>query len=64
MEPRQEHEKKATKPRPEEKKPRRFRLIKLEERIAPAQGGVTSPGQGCISHFCITDRCRTFGCGL
>ena len=33
MGPRQEEEKKAPQPRPEEKK--RFRLIRLEERIAP-----------------------------
>jgi hypothetical protein len=35
MEPRQE--KKVTEPRPaaEQEKPRRFRLIRLEERIAP-----------------------------
>ena len=64
MEPRQEETKSTPHPRAEEKRPRRFRLVKLEERIAPAQGGVTSPGHGCISHFCITERCRTFTCGL
>lgn len=37
MEPRRE-EKKPVKPRPEEK-PKRFRLVKLEERIAPKGGG-------------------------
>jgi hypothetical protein len=41
MEPRRE-EKKPEKPRPEEKQ-KRFRLIKLEERIAPKGGG---KGQG------------------
>jgi hypothetical protein len=46
-------------PRPPEKKPKRFRLVKLEERIAPAQGGVTSPGHGCF-----TSPCHTFTCGL
>ena len=28
---------------------RRFRLVRLEERIAPAQGGVTSPHNGCLT---------------
>jgi hypothetical protein len=37
VEPRRE-EPKAPTPRPEEK-PKRFRLIKLEERIAPSKGG-------------------------
>ena len=37
MEPRQEKPK-PPKPRPEEK-PRRFRIVKLEERIAPSKGG-------------------------
>jgi hypothetical protein len=37
MEPRRE-EPKDCKPRPEEK-PKRFRLVKLEERIAPSKGG-------------------------
>jgi hypothetical protein len=39
MEPRQE--KKVTEPRPavpKQEKPRRFRLIRLEERIAPKHG--------------------------
>jgi hypothetical protein len=36
MKPRPE-DRKAPKPRPEEK-PKRFRLIKLEERIAPKKG--------------------------
>jgi hypothetical protein len=42
MEPRREEprrdEPKVAAPRPEEK-PKRFRLIKLEERIAPSKGG-------------------------
>jgi hypothetical protein len=53
MEPRREEprreERKAPTPRPEEK-PKRFRLIKLEERIAPGGGG--SNGAKC-----------TVGCG-
>jgi hypothetical protein len=35
MEPRHE-EQKTNEPRPQEKKPKRFRVVKLEERIAPA----------------------------
>jgi hypothetical protein len=51
MEPRRE-EPKVPKPRPEEK-PRRFRLVKLEDRIAPGGGsthkcrGGCSGGTGC-----------------
>jgi hypothetical protein len=37
MEPRRE-EPKAPKPRPEEK-PKRFRILRLEERLAPKHGG-------------------------
>ena len=48
MEPRRE-EPKAPTPRPEEK-PKRFRIVKLEERIAP---GGESQGTG----FCITLGC-------
>jgi hypothetical protein len=42
MEPRREkphrEEPKASAPRPEEK-PKRFRIVKLEERVAPSKGG-------------------------
>jgi hypothetical protein len=37
MEPQREEQKKPAEPRPEEK-PKRFHLIKLEERIAPKMG--------------------------
>jgi hypothetical protein len=47
MEPRREKPK-APKPRPEEKQ-KRFRLIKLEERIAPSGGG------GGRSNKCVND---------
>jgi hypothetical protein len=44
MEPR--HEKpKAPKPRPEEK-PKRFRILKLEQRLAPKHGGTSYTGEG------------------
>ena len=46
MEPRRE-EPKDCKPRPEEK-PKRFRLVKLEERIAPG---------GHATHKCGSARC-------
>jgi hypothetical protein len=51
MEPRKEEENQAVQPRPEETKPKRFRLIKLEERIAPSAGGNTN---NCIrtAGFC------------
>jgi hypothetical protein len=37
MEPRQDESPKQPEPRPEKK--RRFQIVKLEERIAPARGG-------------------------
>jgi hypothetical protein len=46
MEPRRE-EPKATTPRPDEKK-KRFRIVKLEERIAPSAGGATNKPHPCI----------------
>jgi hypothetical protein len=48
MEPGQEEQKDKV-PRTEEKeaKPRRFRIVKLEERIAPSKGG-----QGYTEHIC------------
>ena len=59
MEPRQEDWLKTPETQ-KEARPKRFRLVRLEERIAPAQGGVTSPGQGCLSgHIC-----HTFTCGI
>jgi hypothetical protein len=51
MEPRRE-EPKAPTPRPEEKR-KRFRIVKLEERIAPTKGGNTN-GNTCAC---------TWGCG-
>jgi hypothetical protein len=49
MEPRRE-EPKAPKPRPEEKR-KRFRVIKLEERIAPGKGN--SVGKNCATYTCL-----------
>jgi hypothetical protein len=45
MEPRRE-EQKTVEPRPEEKR-KRFRLIKLEERIAPKKGGYETKVFSC-----------------
>ena len=53
MEPRRE-EPKAPKSRPEEKQ-KRFRIVKLEERIAPSEGGGT---KNCYSDKCSA-RCTT-----
>ena len=50
MEPRNEEKRDPKVPEPPkvEQKPRRFRLVKLEERIAPlAVGGCTRDGSGC-----------------
>ena len=49
MEPRNEEkrEPKAPQPRTEEPKPRRFRIVKLEERIAPAALAAVR-SQSCI----------------
>jgi hypothetical protein len=49
LEPRRE-ERKAPKPRPEEK-PKRFRLIKLEERIAPSRHKTN----GCVPTRTVCD---------
>jgi hypothetical protein len=44
MEPRREELQKALKPNAEQK-PNRFRIVKLEDRIAPAKGGNGNHGQ-------------------
>jgi hypothetical protein len=51
MEPRQEEQKDKV-PQTEEKeaKPRRFRIVKLEERIAPTNGGTR--GKKSVCEFC------------
>ena len=68
MEPRHEQQQKALPPGAEQK-PRRFRIIKLEERIAPAKGGNASHKQ-CTDLLCTyTQTCYscyfrcTVGCG-
>jgi hypothetical protein len=44
MEPREPDRKQTPQPRPEAK-PRRFRIVKLEERIAPSHGRTGGHGQ-------------------
>jgi hypothetical protein len=46
MEPRNEA-RKEPQSEAKESKPRRFRIIKLEERIAPGGGKFTHPKKGC-----------------
>jgi hypothetical protein len=55
MGPRRE-EPKTPKPRPEEK-PKRFRIVKLEERIAPSSCG----GRG-TNHCCPYSMCHNGSC--
>lgn len=57
MEPRQD-EKKTNEPRPQEKKPKRFRIVKLEERIAPSSGGNVAGSMHCSYAFGVC----TVGC--
>jgi hypothetical protein len=45
MEPREADLKQIPQPRPDEKR-KRFRIVKLEERIAPAKGGTHYTQQG------------------
>jgi hypothetical protein len=53
MEPRKEEPKETPEHRKEERKSR-FQIVKLEERIAPAKGGIPGkPGE----------HCNRFGCG-
>ncbi len=55
MEPLREEQNKAPPPGAEQK-PKRFRLVKLEERIAPSQPGVHT--RGCsyrCTYACISD---------
>jgi hypothetical protein len=57
MEPRRE-EPKAPKPRTEEK-PKRFRIVKLEERIAPAYHGTAGACHSKRGTLCGTLNCGT-----
>jgi hypothetical protein len=48
---RHEPPKEPNSPPQSEKKPKRFRLVRLEERIAPAQGNQTIKAQTCACNF-------------
>ena len=53
MEPRREEQQKAPEPSAE-RKPKRFRIVKLEDRIAPNKGGHgthNTCGDPCLSVF-------------
>jgi hypothetical protein len=58
MDPHREEQPKAPPPSAEQK-PKRFRIVKLEERIAPSKGG--SNGRGCYTndhtHCALTCNC-------
>jgi hypothetical protein len=68
MEPRREEPQKALEPSAEQK-PKRFRIVKLEERIAPKQSGHGTNNCGSPSLTCVgcnvypTARCPTGECG-
>jgi hypothetical protein len=64
MEPHREEQPKAPEPGAEQK-PRRFRIVKLEERIAPGKGG-GGPTHGNTCHCGFTNggaSCDTCTCG-
>jgi hypothetical protein len=61
MEPHREEPQKAP-PAGAEQKPKRFRIVKLEERIAPSKGGNgTNNTCACGTGACISFTCA--GCG-
>ncbi len=67
MEPHREEQNKAPPPGAEQRpkrfrivKEERFRIVKLEERIAPKKS--TSGGPTCPTGFCTADGCFTGGC--
>jgi hypothetical protein len=54
MEPRHEEQKDKVPPTEEkEAKPRRFRIVKLEERIAPTKGGNGTNNCGYTDRKCV-----------
>jgi hypothetical protein len=61
MEPHREDQSKAPPPGAE-RKPKRFRMVKLEDRIAPNKGGVGT-NNGCVSgHSCYCSGTCGGGC--
>jgi hypothetical protein len=62
MEPRREEQQKALAPSAGQK-PKRFRIVKLEERIAPSKAGGTGTGAGGTRHCpTVANTCRPM-CG-
>jgi hypothetical protein len=62
MEPHREERQEAPEPGAE-RKPRRFRIVRLEERIAPKRGG-TGTNNGCNNATNVTIcQCYTWVCG-
>jgi hypothetical protein len=60
MGPRQEDDPKTPRPQ-KEARPRRFRLVKLEERIAPSAGGNKTNNSACVFLCNYTDHhCGVF----
>jgi hypothetical protein len=62
MEPHREEEK-GPEPRAEPK-PKRFRIVKLEERIAPRHGKATQAGPTCpvaTGYYCGPSACCMYG---
>ena len=54
MEPRHEEKKNMERQtEAKEAKPRRFRIVKLEERIAPTKGGNGTNNCGYTNHKCV-----------
>jgi hypothetical protein len=68
MQPQNEEQPQATEPGTG-KKPKRFRIVKLEDRIAPSKGGNTnncSKLQSCFNTWCGCSGygpCSAFTCG-
>jgi hypothetical protein len=60
MEPRREENQTAPQPGAEPKL-RRFRIVKLEDRIAPSQGG-HGTHNSCGASYCHTFNCPSQGC--
>jgi hypothetical protein len=56
MEPRREEQQKAPQPGAQ-RKPRRFRIVKLEERIAPSKGG-NGTNNSCGAYTCQGVSCH------
>jgi hypothetical protein len=61
MEPHREEQNKAPPPGAE-RKPKRFRIVKLEERIAPSKGGNGTNNQCAVTHVGLGCGAQTISC--